>query len=502
MQAGHVRVQVGVHGDAVAVELQLRRVQQRLIGGEAGHDLVHGLDEVNDVEHGAVRHGRRDVARDSIRQRGADVRLHELLLPGALTVENVAEALHHDVARAEHVRQLANLLRVGDRLVERHGEIVRAEDGHIRVGRLELLIRVAVDDGEVIVVVFLRHEAAWVLAERAHLVLERGRVADELGLIQHAVDGFHDLVAHLDAHADVDRAGLVLHTVLEADLLQPVGAAAAGGDDGVPGLDGVVLVPIVRHDAAAAPVTHDDVLARAAEEHLHAVVAQVVLDTEVDLVRLLGAEVADRAVNQAQARADSARADTLDFLRVLKALNVLIGAKLKINAVGIVDDLLRLPLADERGQVAADIAAQRELAVRERARAGETGRDVAIRLAVHALAGLGLRAAAVFNRLPLLDHDDLFRGAAAQQLQRREDTGRARADNDNICVHEGSSLFCILRSCFLSSGLTKNALLSAAKHSKNTALRAVFLLCVVLNLERATRFELATSTLARWRSAK
>ena len=219
-------------------------------------------------------------------------------------------------------------------------------------------------------------------------------------------------------------------------------------------------------------------------------------------MRLLGAEVADRAVNQAQARADSARADTLDLLRVLKALNVLIGAKLKINAVGIVDDLLRLPLADERGQVAADIAAQRELAVRERARAGETGRDVAIRLAVHALAGLGLRAAAVFNRLPLLDHDDLFRGAAAQQLQRREDTGRARADNDNICVHEGSSLFCILRSCFLSSGLTKNALLSAAKHSKNTALRAVFLLCVVLNLERATRFELATSTLARWRSAK
>jgi hypothetical protein len=56
--------------------------------------------------------------------------------------------------------------------------------------------------------------------------------------------------------------------------------------------------------------------------------------------------------------------------------------------------------------------------------------------------------------------------------------------------------------CFLSLGLTKNALLSAAKHSKNTALRAVFLLCVVLDLERATRFELATSTLARWRSAK
>lgn len=44
-----------------------------------------------------------------------------------------------------------------------------------------------------------------------------------LDSIQHTVDRFHDLVAHLDAHADVDRAGLVLHTVLEANLLQPVG---------------------------------------------------------------------------------------------------------------------------------------------------------------------------------------------------------------------------------------------------------------------------------------
>ena len=357
-----------------------------------------------------------------------------------------------------------------------------------------------VDNGEVVVIVLLRHEAAGVLAERAHLVLERGRVADELGLIQHAVDGFHDLVAHLDAHADVDRSGLVLHTVLEADLLQPVGAAAAGGDDGMLGLDGIILMPVVRYDTAAAAIAHNDVLARAAEEHLYAVVAQIVFDAEVDLMRLLRAEVADRTVDQAQTRADGTRADALDLLRILESLDVLVGAELEVNAVGIVDDLLRLTLADERGQIAADIAAQRELAVRERARAGETGRDVAIRLAVHALAGLGLRAAAVFNGLPLLDHDDLFRGAAAQQFQRRKDTGRARADNDNICVHEGFLL--LFDRLFLSSGLSENLAPSAAKHSKNTALRAVFLLCVVLNLERATRFELATSTLARWRSAK
>ena len=87
-------------------------------------------------------------------------------------------------------------------------------------------------------------------------------------------------------------------------------------------------------------------------------VAQVILNAEVDLVRLLGAEVADRAVDQTQTRADGARADALDLLRILKALDMLVGAELEVNTVGVVDDLLRLPLADERGQIAADVAAQ------------------------------------------------------------------------------------------------------------------------------------------------
>ena len=193
----------------------------------------------------------------------------------------------------------------------------------------------------------------------------------------------------------------------------------------------------MRHDAAAAPVAQDDILARAAEEHLHAVVAQVVFDAEVHLVRLFRAEVTDRAVDQTQPRADGARADLLDLLRILQPLDMLVRAEFEIDAVGVVDELLRLLLADECGQVAADIAAQRELPVRKCARAGESGRNVAVRFAVHALAGLGFRAAAVFNGLPLLDHDDLLRSAAAQQLQRRENTGRAGADDNDICVHEG-----------------------------------------------------------------
>ena len=334
----------------------------------------------------------------------------------------------------------------------------------------------AVDDGEIVVIVLLRDKAAGVLAERAHLVLKRRGIADELRLIEHAVDRLHDLIAHLDAHADIDRAGLVLHAVLEADLFQPVRAAAAGGDDGVPGLDGIVLMRIVCHDAAAAPVTHDDVLARAAEEHLHAVLAQVVFNAEIHLVCLFRTEVTDRAVDQTQARADGTCADLLDLFRVLQPLDVLVRAEFEIDAVGIINEFLCLLLADKRRQVTADIAAQRELPVRKCARAGESGRDVAVRLAVHALAGLGFRAAAVFNGLSLLDHDDLLRSAAAQQLQRRENTGRTGADDNNICVHEGF-LLNLIRSVFVIRPLISTRCRRSKAQQKHRTSCGVFAVC-------------------------
>mgnify|MGYP007118505494 CR=1 FL=1 len=59
VQAGDVRLQIGVHLDLVGVELQLRAVQQRFGAGKAGHDLVHHLDELDDVDHGAGRAWRR-----------------------------------------------------------------------------------------------------------------------------------------------------------------------------------------------------------------------------------------------------------------------------------------------------------------------------------------------------------------------------------------------------------------------------------------------------------
>ena len=114
---------------------------------------------------------------------------------------------------------------------------------------LHFLERVAVHDGEIVVVILLRNKAAGILAERADLVLERRGIADELGLIEHLVDGLHDLVAHLDAHTDIHGAGLVGDAVLGAERFKPVRTAAARGDDRASGFD-LALLCCRWHDDA------------------------------------------------------------------------------------------------------------------------------------------------------------------------------------------------------------------------------------------------------------
>ena len=89
----------------------------------------------------------------------------------------------------------------------------------------------AVDHGQVVVVVLLADKAARVLAEGADLVLERLGIPHQLRLVEHPVDRLHHLVAHLHPHADIHRARLVGDVVLRAQALQPVRPPAAGGDD-------------------------------------------------------------------------------------------------------------------------------------------------------------------------------------------------------------------------------------------------------------------------------
>ena len=223
--------------------------------------------------------------------------------------------------------------------------------------------------------------------------------------------------------------------VLRTDLLQPVRAAAAGADDDGIRVDGAgFLAAIAEIYALADLVFEDDVLTLGGEEHLHAVVGQIVLDGQIQLLGLLGAEVADGAVHQLQARVDGVLADLLDVLAGVDALHMGVGTEFEVDLIRVVDELLRELLADEAGQVAADLIGEAQLAVRESARTGEAGGDGAGGAAVDAVAQLCLGAVALFHRLAFFHQQDLLLAAVAQQLHSGKDAGRAGTDDDQVVV--------------------------------------------------------------------
>jgi hypothetical protein len=293
---------------------------------------------------------------------------------------------------------------------------------------------VAVDHGKVVVVVFLRHKAAGVLAEGAHLVLPGLGIADELGLIQHLVHLFHDLVAALHAHTDVHGTGLVGNVVLGADLFQPVCTAAAGANDHGIRIHRPDLIAVLQQYALALLILKNDVLALGIEQHLHAVVGQIVLDGQIQLLRLLCAQMADRAVHQLQAGMDGVLSDLLDLLAGVDALHMGICAELKIDLVGVVDQLLCKLLSDQGGQVAAHLIGEAQLAIREGTCTGKAGGDGAGGAAVDAVAHFGFGAVALFHGLALFHQQHLLFAAVAQQLHSGKNASRAGTDNDQIIL--------------------------------------------------------------------
>ena len=343
-----------------------------------------------------------------------------------------------------------------------------AEDRQVGVVRLALLIAVAVDDGQVVVVVLLADKAAGVLAEGAHLVAEGQGIANQLALIQSTVDFLHYLVAHLHAHAYIHRAGLMGDVMLLAEPLQPVGPAPPGGDDGgirrdlkafpAPGLFDL--------NAEAGPVLQHQVGAAVAEEYLDTVIDQVMLNGAVNLLRLFCAHVADGAIHQLEPGADGAGADLLDLFPRGNAFDMVLRPELQVDLIGIVDHALGILLAQQLGQLAADFVGKRQLAVRKRARARETRGDMTGGLAVDAAAGLVLGAVPFFNGSALLHHDDAALASPPDQLQGSKNAGRAGADDDQIAMHAFPPPCCF--DVFFVSALLKGSLiLSYSKRGKS-----------------------------------
>ena len=435
MQAVNRGVELVVHLYLVAVKFQFRRIKQGFVARKSRHDFVHRLYEIDDVRHRAVRHSRRDVARNRVFQRGTDVGHSEFLLPGAFARENIPVTLHEDFARAQHIRELPYFLRVFYRLVEGLVEGMRAKYGEVGVFAFQFLIAVTVDDREVVVVVFLRHETAGVLAENADFVFERCGVSYEFRLIEHAVDLFHNLVAHFHPDSDVHDAGGVGDVVLRAHLFQPVRSAAAGGDDClVRAQFPHSVLSVLDNHALADVVFQDYVVALRAEYHFHAVVAQIIFYGEIYALRLFGAHMTDGAIHEFEPRFNRFFADFLDLVLVAEPFYVLVRAEFEINLVGIVDEFLREIVPYEFGKLAAHFVRKRQFAVRKRARTRKSRRNVAVRLAVAARSAVSLGTLPLFDGLSFFDDDHFLVASAAQKFNRRKNARRTRSDYADVIL--------------------------------------------------------------------
>ena len=80
----------------------------------------------------------------------------------------------------EHIRKFTDLLRIGDRLIERMAEVVRAQNRKIRIVGFELLVGMSVYYSQIVIVVFLAYKTPRILAESTNLVFVRVRITYKL----------------------------------------------------------------------------------------------------------------------------------------------------------------------------------------------------------------------------------------------------------------------------------------------------------------------------------
>lgn len=112
--------------------------------------------------------------------------------------------------------------------MKRFAEIVGTQNGQVGVVGFQFLIGMPVDDGKIVVVIFLADKTARILSERTHLIFERLGVSHQFGFIQHIVYVFHNFVANFHTHANVHRTGFMGNPMFRTNFFQPIGTAPAG----------------------------------------------------------------------------------------------------------------------------------------------------------------------------------------------------------------------------------------------------------------------------------
>ena len=301
-----------------------------------------------------MRQYQREVSGHSVLQCGDQVVAAHALFRSSSASSKVSERLHHDAVSAEHVGELGDLLAVLDGSSEWLCEILGDKQGKVGVVCLVFfaLVSVSVDDRQIVIVIFRRYFSRRIGAECADFVIKGRRVIDQLGLVEILIEELHDLIPDFHTDADIHGARHGLDPELFALAVQPVRAVAADRHN-----DSwrVKLLVLFRLNAHGASITDQDRSDGIVETHVNARVLQMMLELFIDLVSLLGAEMADRALHKLQVCADRLGADLLDLLLLANTVHISIGTELEVDLIRSLDQFFGLCVPENIRQSAADI---------------------------------------------------------------------------------------------------------------------------------------------------
>ena len=459
-------LEIFVQGHLHVIKLHLHAVEQGVVVGGAGGDLVQGVNHLDDAVQNPLGHHQAQIPRRG-RQGGGDEALGKPLLRAALAANQVAEPLDDDAA-AQHIAEPGDALAVAVGVLEGLGEVLGHQQGEVGVVGVEggVLIAVAVD-GDDAVGVLVHHHAVGIHAERAHPVLVRLGAVHDLALIQLVGEVGEHLVGQLHPDADVHPVGLGLDVQVAAHALHPLAAAAAHGDDAGPALEG----PGLGGDAVAAlHLLHR--VHRGVEIQFHALF-QLAVEIFQHHVVDVGAQVADGGVQQVEVVLQA----QLFHLGVAGGVQLCaLAAVFHVDFVHVFHQFQGRRLADVLMEGAAELVGDVILAVGEGAGAAEAvhnGAGGALDAALHLHAVDG--AVAAGEGMARLKEGDFQLGPLFQQLVGGVDAAGAAADDQHVVCHrmyllwfsQADSLYLLMKAktspFLLMAGITRLPLAGAGR---------------------------------------
>ena len=151
--------------------------------------------------------------------------------------------------------------------------------------------------------------------------------------------------------------------VLGTELLKPVGASSSRSNYDIVGIESILLAALFNNDTCADAVVYNKVLTFKTKKQFNAVITQIVLNSEIDILRLFGAEVTDRTIDKLQTCLNSILSYLFNLFLVADALDLIVCAEVKIYLIGIIYSLLSEVLSDKGRQISANLIGKGKLSV-------------------------------------------------------------------------------------------------------------------------------------------